>query len=164
MQTIEQSTSGNGKPEDAYRKDNPRLHRVDLSETVERQSCPCSVSATTAILGTARMLNRLQVRSLWKRHDDESLGGCGEVGCLAAAAGPGPGPTPPPAPASLNTVDLCFAADRNGLFTAWNAIANLADMAGQVKVTIHAESTDGFDKGKLNNGVMEPLRQADLIE
>lgn len=86
------------------------------------------------------------------------------MGCLAAAAGPGPGPTPPPAPPSLNTVDLCFAADRNGLFTAWNAIANLADMAGQVKVTIHAESTDGFDKGKLNNGVMEPLREADLIE
>ena len=38
------------------------------------------------------------------------------------------------------------------------------DMAGHVKVTIHAESAAGFDKSKLNNGVMEPLREADLIE
>ena len=43
-------------------------------------------------------------------------------------------------------------------------MANLADMAGQVKVTIHAESPAGFDKSKLNNGVLEPLREADLIE
>jgi hypothetical protein len=77
---------------------------------------------------------------------------------------PGPTPPPPPPPAAQNTVDLSFAADRNELFTAWNAIANLADMAGKVSVTIHAESAEGFDKGKLNNGVMEPLREADLIE
>jgi len=96
----------------------------------------------------------------------------------APGSGPGPGPippgpqpptpsgpTPPPPPlAAQNTVDLSFAADRNELFTAWNAIANLADMAGKVSVTIHAESAAGFDKGKLNNGVMEPLREADLIE
>lgn len=76
-----------------------------------------------------------------------------------------PGPTPgPPSPATRNTVDFFFAADRDALFTAWNAIANLADMAGKVNVTIHAESPAGFDKGKLNNGVMEPLREADLIE
>jgi hypothetical protein len=33
-----------------------------------------------------------------------------------------------------------------------------------VQVTIHAESEKGFDKAKLQNGVMEPLREADLIE
>lgn len=74
-----------------------------------------------------------------------------------------PGPTPPP-PATQTTVDLSFAADRDALFTAWNAMANLADMAGKVNVTIHAESPAGFDKGKLNNGVIEPLREADLID
>jgi hypothetical protein len=31
-------------------------------------------------------------------------------------------------------------------------------------VTIHAESEKGFDKAKLQNGVLEPLREADLIE
>ncbi len=61
-------------------------------------------------------------------------------------------------------VQLSFAADRNQLFTAWNALANLADMAGKVSVSVRAESEKGFDKSKLNNGVLEPLRAADLIE
>jgi hypothetical protein len=60
-------------------------------------------------------------------------------------------------------VDLSFSADRNQLFSAWNAIANLADMAGKVTVTVHADSSQGFDKGKLQNGVLEPLKEADLI-
>jgi hypothetical protein len=71
---------------------------------------------------------------------------------------------PPTAAAANKTVDLTFSADRNGLFTAWNAIANLADLAGKVTVSIHAESDNGFDKAKLQNGVIEPLREADLIE
>jgi hypothetical protein len=70
----------------------------------------------------------------------------------------------PPKPVTDKTVDITFTTDRNGLFTAWNAIANLADLAGKVKVTIRAESEKGFDKGKLQNGVLEPLREADLIE
>lgn len=90
--------------------------------------------------------------------------------------GPGPGPVPPgpvppgptppgPTPPAVQTsVNLSFSADRNALFTAWNAVANLADMAGQVTVTIQAESPKGFDKGKLQNGVLEPLREANLIE
>ena len=85
--------------------------------------------------------------------------------------GPGPqppGPTPPgptpPVEQKQTRVQLSFAADRNGLFTAWNAMANLADLAGRVQVTVEAESPDGFDKSKLQNGVLEPLREADLIE
>jgi hypothetical protein len=74
------------------------------------------------------------------------------------------GPPPAVKPASEKAVELTFDADRNQLFTAWNAIANLADLAGKVKVTVHAESEKGFDKGKLQNGVLEPLREADLIE
>jgi hypothetical protein len=31
---------------------------------------------------------------------------------------------------------MILDADRNQLFTAWNAIANPADMEGQVQVTI----------------------------
>jgi len=62
------------------------------------------------------------------------------------------------------TVDISFSADRNALFSAWNAMANLADMAGQVTVIVRAESSEGFDKSKLENGVVEPLREVDLIE
>ncbi len=74
-----------------------------------------------------------------------------------------PGPTPPPG-APQTSVELTFTGDRDQLFGAWNAMANLAEMAGQVTVTVKAEKPDGFDKGKLNNGVLEPLREADLIE
>jgi hypothetical protein len=77
--------------------------------------------------------------------------------------GTGPGTSASPA-AVQTTVNISFAADRNQLFTAWNAIANLADLAGKVDVIVHAESAAGFDKSKLQNGVIEPLREADLIK
>ena len=68
------------------------------------------------------------------------------------------------ATAMQREVTITFTADRDQIFNAWNAIANLADMAGKINVSIHAESEKGFDKGKLQNGVLEPLREVDLIE
>src|SRR5207249_8254892 len=69
-------------------------------------------------------------------------------GSLQPSPGTGGAPTPlgtapsiqpvSPKPALDKTVELTFNADRNQLFTAWNAIANLADLAGNVKVTIRA--------------------------
>jgi hypothetical protein len=67
-------------------------------------------------------------------------------------------------PVEQKQLDLSFTADRTQLFKAWNAVANLADMAGKVTVTVRAESAKGFDKAKLQNGVIEPLREANLIE
>jgi hypothetical protein len=82
-----------------------------------------------------------------------------------------PGTTPPPpgvqpstTPAAQTEVELSFTADRSQLYSAWNAIQNLADLAGKVSVTVKAEKADGLDKAKLQNGVIEPLREADLIE
>ena len=43
-------------------------------------------------------------------------------------------------------------------------LANPADLAGKVSVTGRVDSAEGFDKDKLHNGVLEPLREADLIE
>ena len=60
--------------------------------------------------------------------------------------------------------EVSFAADRSQLFTAWNAVANLADLCGTVKVTLKGASEDGIDKGKLRNGVIEPLQEAGLID
>jgi hypothetical protein len=65
---------------------------------------------------------------------------------------------------SQTEIELTFSADRDQLFTAWNAVANLADLAGKVTVRLRAEKQDGFDKSKLQNGVIEPLKEADLIE
>jgi hypothetical protein len=75
-----------------------------------------------------------------------------------------PGTSPASGAGPQRTVEISFSADRNQLFSAWNAIANLADLAGKVNVTVRAESAAGFDKGKLQNGVLEPLRESELIE
>jgi hypothetical protein len=61
-------------------------------------------------------------------------------------------------------VELAFNADRNQLFTAWNALANLADLAGKINVTVRASSDAGFDQNKLENGVLEPLKEMGLIQ
>ncbi|MBI2924950.1 MAG: DUF499 domain-containing protein [Verrucomicrobia bacterium] len=94
---------------------------------------------------------------------------CGKAPCVCVVPRvkcPKCGKSPcacPPLPTNTK-VELTFSADRDQLYSAWNAVANLADMAGKVSVTIKAESEAGFDKSKLNNGVLEPLREADLIQ
>ena len=75
-----------------------------------------------------------------------------------------PGVSPSGGAPVQKSVEINFSADRNELFSAWNAIANLADLAGKVSVNVRAESANGFDKTKLQNGVLEPLREAGLIE
>jgi hypothetical protein len=66
--------------------------------------------------------------------------------------------------AGQTSVETNFSADRNQLFTAWNAIANLADLAGKVNVTVRADSAEGSERSKLQNGVLEPLQESDLIK
>ena len=78
--------------------------------------------------------------------------------------GSGTLPPPPPPQPTDKKVELTFSADSAKLYKAFSALANLADMAGQVTVTVKAESEAGFDKSKLTNGVLEPLREADLIQ
>ena len=51
-----------------------------------------------------------------------------------------------------------------GVTVAVGNTPSLAEMAGKVTVTVKAESESGFDKSKLNNGVLEPLREANLIQ
>lgn len=46
----------------------------------------------------------------------------------------------------------------------WHAIANLAEYAGKVSVVSYVEDPAGVDRAKLQNGVLEPLREAELIE
>jgi hypothetical protein len=83
---------------------------------------------------------------------------------LTPAPSGAPGASPTDGAGPQKSVEFSFSADRNQLFSAWNAIANLADLAGKVNVTVRADSAAGFDKGKLQNGVLEPLRESDLIE
>jgi hypothetical protein len=43
-------------------------------------------------------------------------------------------------------VDLSFTADRNQRLNAWNALADLADMAGKVQVSVHAQAPPALTK------------------
>jgi len=90
--------------------------------------------------------------------------GAGEGGAGGIVQPPIVSPVAPPAVETERIVQISFSADRNMLYRVYPAIANLADMAGKVNVTLRAESEVGFDKSKLQNGVVEPLREADLIE
>ena len=53
---------------------------------------------------------------------------------------------------------------RDELFNAWNALANLADLAGKVSVSVEAKSDTAFDQARLENGVIEPLRELGRAE
>ena len=73
-----------------------------------------------------------------------------------------PGATP--APLQPSTVQFSFDADRNELYAAWQALANLADLCGKLTVSVKGEAPQNLDKSKLENGVYEPLREANLID
>jgi hypothetical protein len=77
---------------------------------------------------------------------------------------PQPPGAAPGAPSQPSTVQFSFDADRNKLYAAWQALANLADLCGKVTVSVKGEAPENLDKSKLENGVYEPLREANLIE
>ena len=61
-------------------------------------------------------------------------------------------------------VTLSFTAGQSDLYAAWSALANLADVAGEVSINAKATAPEGYDKAKLENEVFEPLRELRLIE
>jgi hypothetical protein len=77
---------------------------------------------------------------------------------------PSPSPGGAPIPPQPKTVEFSFAADRTKLYVAWQALANLADLCGNITVSVKGEPPEGANKSKLENGVYEPLREANLIE
>ena len=65
---------------------------------------------------------------------------------------------------TLGELTISFTASRNDLYAAWNALANLADIAGRVSVRVKATSDVAFDKARIENGVLEPLRELGLLD
>ncbi|MXY51432.1 MAG: ATP-binding protein [Gammaproteobacteria bacterium] len=61
-------------------------------------------------------------------------------------------------------VVISFVADQSKIYDAWNALANLADVAGTISINASANAPEGYDKAKLENGVLEPLRELGLID
>lgn len=60
-------------------------------------------------------------------------------------------------------IALSFTANEANLYEAWNALANLAGVTGEVSINARATCPVDYDKAKLENGVFEPLRELGLI-
>ena len=88
----------------------------------------------------------------------------GDTGTGDGGETPGTDDVTSPADQDEREVALSFVADREALYAAWNALANLADVAGEVSISAKAKPKSGFDKSKLENGVLEPLRELGLIK
>ena len=87
-------------------------------------------------------------------------------GTVEVPPGPGPQPpipppTPPPVTAQT-TIRLTMRMTRQQLYASFNAIGNLADAAGSIRMKIEAQKLDGFDPTWLRNAVLEPLDEADV--
>ena len=70
-------------------------------------------------------------------------------------------PSPAETPGELK---ISFTASQHELYSAWSAIANLADVAGEVSVSVKAQSDAAFDMARIENGVLEPLRELGLLD
>lgn len=141
-------------------------------------------SGITPALGPEGRYEVAPERMVFQRHiaeDEVDL----ETGFLMVPSAlpvvePPPGPTPPPepplppeapprplgTPEAKREVRLSFEADREQVFKAFPAIANLADKSatGKVRLNVEAHSDDGFDPVWLRNAVEEPLTEAELLE
>jgi hypothetical protein len=63
---------------------------------------------------------------------------------------PGDEPSQPD-PSGGREIALSFTADQSKVYGAWNALANLADVAGEVSIRATATTPAGYDKAKLEN-------------
>ena len=59
-------------------------------------------------------------------------------------------------------VALRMRLNRAQLYQTFNALANLADKAGAIEVSVTADSLQGFDPVWLRNAVQEPLDEAGI--
>ena len=95
---------------------------------------------------------------------DPGKDGTGDTGASGGEEATGTDNVSPPAVEDEREVAFSFTAGRNDLYAAWSALANLADVAGEVSISARAKPKSGFDKSKLENGVLEPLRELGLID
>jgi hypothetical protein len=70
--------------------------------------------------------------------------------------------TGPVTSAGRQFLRLRMSMTRQQLFAAWNAFKNLADLAGNIRLTVEADKPDGFDENWLRNAFYEPLDEADI--
>jgi hypothetical protein len=70
---------------------------------------------------------------------------------------------PPPKPSQTQTtVHLRMRVNRQQIYATTNALANLAQAAGSIRLTVEAHKPEGFEPGWLQNAVLEPLDESDV--
>ena len=65
-------------------------------------------------------------------------------------------------PQLQTAVHLRMRVDRQQIYATTNALANLAQAAGSIRLTVEAYRPEGFDPGWLQNAVLEPLDELDV--
>lgn len=81
-----------------------------------------------------------------------------------------PGPVPPPPPpgpqppelGKVRAVRLDMRLSKTMLYKTFNALGNLADKTGEIRIIASAESIEGIDRNWLRNAVREPLEELSI--
>ncbi len=70
----------------------------------------------------------------------------------------------PLGPQTDREIAFSLTADTAKLHGAWNALAKLADVAGEVSICATATLASGYDRARLENGVFVLLRELELVD
>lgn len=62
----------------------------------------------------------------------------------------------------IKIVKMAMRINKQTLYKTFNALGNLAEMAGEINIQVEAQSEKGFDRNLLRNGVKEPLEEAGI--
>jgi predicted AAA+ superfamily ATPase len=72
-------------------------------------------------------------------------------------------PSPPQPPMALvKRISIQMAVNRQSLYKAFNALGNLAEKAGEIRLRVDAQKPEGIDRNWLRNAVKEPLEEGGL--
>jgi hypothetical protein len=53
-------------------------------------------------------------------------------------------------------------AYKQTLYKSFNALRNLGDMTGEIKMAVEAQNEGGFERNRLRNAVKEPLEESGI--
>lgn len=69
---------------------------------------------------------------------------------------------PPDEKRKITRIGIEMVLDRAKLYKTFNALGNLAEIAGEIKIAVIAESHEGFDRNRIRNAVKEPLEESGI--
>ncbi len=52
--------------------------------------------------------------------------------------------------------------NKKASYKTFNALGNLADMAGEIKMAVEAQSEEGLDRNRLRNAAKEPFEESGI--